>query len=298
MNEFFVHNLISDLFPSDFDVSKLFIKNRKVKLIKVTDIAEFIRHCFEETKSSKVSGAHRHGDWEKGWSGDGVYYSDDEYNNLPYYFYKNSHVRIGQNVYEDLSGFVEYDLLRALQAMVFTKLITVNQNLSVFEFGCGTGSNIQYLSNFLPKTEFFGSDWAQSALDKLVKNGIVPANNVFNVNYFDDKTFPILDRKYIAFTNASLEQAGNDYKEFVDFLIKDPKCEMAVHIEPIRELLDLTNPLNVQSFAYAQQRQYLTGFSDYLENSNVEVIHSKDYGIGSKYINGYQVVIWKAHHGG
>ena len=75
-------------------------------------------------------------------------------------------------------------------------------------------------------------------------------------------------------------------------IIEDPHCLKGIHIEPVREILDLQNPLNVQSYIYAENRNYLTDFTNFLSSKNLNLISFKDYEIGSKYINGYQVVTW------
>jgi len=287
-----LYDLFDKVFAEKSIVARSYIKDRPIDIIEEKNIPCFIKKCISETKEFKIAGAHRKNDWEQGWSGDGVYYSDTDYNNLPYYFYKNTHFRFGRKVFRDNSGFVEYDLLRALQAISFYEFIGTGSSASIFEFGCGTGSNIQFLKKIYPLINFIGSDWVQTATNKLIENQIVSPGNARLVDYFDSNTFPKMDGDYIAFTNASLEQAGDKYQEFMNFLIEDPHCLKGIHIEPVREILDLQNPLNVQSYIYAENRNYLTDFTNFLSSKNLNLISFKDYEIGSKYINGYQVVTW------
>ena len=288
-----IHEIINDIFGEDSRLIIDTIRNREVRLSEVSEIHNFITECIAETLQSKISGSHRKGDWESGWSGKGIYNSDSEYDNLPYYFKKNTHVRYNNNVYRDESGFVEYDLLKSLQSFVFRKFANFDVAQTLFEFGCGTGSNITTLKKIFPNVAFHGGDWAKSAVDNLVKLNIVGAKAAHRVDYFDPSTYPIIQQKYIAFTNASLEQAGADYHEFIDFLINDQNCVQGIHIEPIKELLDLSCPLNVQSYYYSEKRNYLTSFVNYLNNKDINIVYAKDHGIGSKYINGYQVVVWE-----
>ena len=292
MRKIALHELFDEVFLDKAVLAKPYIADRTININQEENISLFIKKCISETKNAKISGAHRKNDWAEGWSGSGVYYSELAYNNLPYYFYKNTHVRCGTKVYKDESGFVEYDLLRALQAISFYEFIGSSSDATIFEFGCGTGSNIQFLSTIYPLATFFGSDWVQTAITKLIENQIVPRGNAKLVDYFNNSTFPQMDENYIAFTNASLEQAGENYHEFMNFLIEDPRCLKGIHIEPVREIMDLRNPLNVQSYFYAEKRNYLTKFIDFLNSKNLKLIQQQDYGIGSKYISGYQVVTW------
>jgi hypothetical protein len=269
------------------------ILDKKLILEEVLDIYSYIKKCNEETIAFKVAGEHRQQDWEKGWAGDGVFYSNDEYNNLPYYFKNNSHIRVGLKVYRDIAGFAEVDLLRALQVIVFKEYLLEISSRVVFEYGCGTGSNIQYLSRRFTDIEFYGSDWVESACKKLIENKILAEEKVRLVNYFDLQTFTGASVPYVAFTNASLEQSGERYTDFMRYLVANPRCLGGIHIEPVRELLDLSNPLNVQSFNYAERRAYLTDFYRNLKLLNIEILLAKDFSIGSKYINGYQTICWK-----
>jgi hypothetical protein len=188
---------------------------KKRKLRKVANIDKYIEDCIKESENFKVAGEHRKEDWEKGWAGDGVYYSSDEYNNTPYYYKKNNYVRINGHVYEDIDGFAELDFLRTLQSIVFNKVLPNINSKAIIEYGCGTGSNIDFLKKIFPNYTYYGSDWAESGCKKLAYNNILEIKNIFCVDYFKTETFMSPTEKYIAFTNASLEQAGNRFENFI-----------------------------------------------------------------------------------
>jgi len=61
----------------------------------------------------------------------------------------------------------------------------------------------------------------------------------------------------------------------------------------VRELLDINEPLNKQSYDYMHRRGYLDGYLEYLKTKSINLLLTKDYGIGSKYLSGYQSVVWK-----
>lgn len=287
-----LENLLTDIFKNELKYVPDYFLKKKLDLEEVKNINEFIRDCHEETKYFKKAGSHRLDDWEKGWNGDGVYYSNDEYNNTPYYFKKNTHIRLNNKVFRDLKGFAEVDILRAYQILIFKKYLDKFLSNTVIEYGCGTGSNIQHLNKYFPKINFFGTDWASSACEKLKVNKILKKDNIFRVDFFDTNTYKSPREAFIAFTNASLEQTGVRYNLFIDYLINNNNCLGGLHIEPIKEIIDTSHILNKQSYEYASKRNYLDGFVAYFKNKGVKILESKDYGIGSKYINGYQLFIW------
>ena len=263
----------------------------EVSLTKIDDIDKFIKDCEIESKKFKKAGPERIKDWELGWSGEGVTNEFREFPNIPYYFKNNTHVRIGNNVYKDNSKLTELKLLRMLQDIAFTYIN--NEDIeSIIEYGCGTGQNITYLKSYIDK-EFYGADWAQSAISKLSENGILPTSNCFLVDYFDELTFKGPLKKFCAFTNASLEQTGERYQNFIEYLIDNKNCKMGIHIEPIRDLITPNNILNINSIKYAEMRGYLNGFYEFMQSRKIDIILAKDFGVGSKYISGYQVLIWK-----
>ena len=287
-----LRQLLSLVFsPTEIPLISPEIINKSKRLDEVTDVASYIDWCHSSTIGFKLAGPERKSDWENGWAGGGVYYSDDEYNNLPFYFKKNSHIRAAGKVFKDVDGFAEVDLLRALQSVVFLKHCP-KQAEAIVEFGCGTGSNISFLKKILPGKNFYGADWAKSACEKLVENGIVSPSNVLRIDYFDEATFTAPQKPFFAFTNASLEQSGAAFQPFLKFLVSSQTCLGGVHIEPIRELLDLNCQLNQQSYKYARARGYLTGFVDFMLGQPISILEAKDYGIGSMFISGYQTFVW------
>ena len=261
-----------------------------VNLKEIDDLDAFLSQCELESTTFKKAGPHRKEDWELGWSGHGITTEYPDFPALPYYFKKNTHVRIGDKAYQDLSGLTELYLLRTIQDVAFASEL-VKKAQAIIEFGCGTGHNLSYLSSRISHN-LYGADWAQSAVEGIVEAGIIKSGKAFKVDYFDRDSFQAPPESYIAFTNASLEQAGENYQEFVNFLFSDEKCIGGIHIEPISDLVSPTHNLNKFSIDYAKRRAYLTDFYEYMKNSGMKILVAKDYGLGSKYISGYQLLIW------
>ena len=163
---------------------------------------------------------------------------------------------------------------------------------AIIEFGAGTGHNISYLKSKSQKL-FYGADWAQASVDKMINEKIVERTRSFCVDYFTSSTFMEPKETYCAFTNASLEQAGSQFQEFMNFIIDSPKCRAGVHIEPIWELISPNTALNRASIQYMKKRGYLDGFYEFMKAQNINIICHKDFGLGSKFMSGYQLVVWK-----
>jgi hypothetical protein len=121
---------------------------------------------------------------------------------------------------------------------------------------------------------------------------IVKKNNAFRVDYFKPETYNSPSEDFVAFTNASLEQSGSNYKDFMNYLFNNNSCIGGIHIEPISDLVKPEHPLNINSISYTNKRGYLNNFYNFMLESGVNIKLAKDYGIGSKYLSGYQLIIW------
>ena len=290
MLEITLENLLRTDLP-EFEVRSIprVLLEHQVCLEPIKDISSFIRDCEADSKIAKVAGSHRINDWEEGWAGKGTVVDPMLGVQVPYYFLNNTHIRLGQKVYKDLSGWTEYYLLRLIQLNAFNELNSMVREPKklIVEFGCGTGHNLTFLARYFDKTDFWGADWATSAVLMLKQNGVRSKK----VDFFNPKTYWRIEQPYFAYTNASLEQCGDEFVGFMDFLISDLNCMGAVHIEPIPELLAHT-PLEINSVAYCNKRNYLTGFIEYLQTkAGIRMVERKNM-IGSKNLYGYQQVIW------
>jgi hypothetical protein len=97
------------------------------------------------------------------------------------------------------------------------------------------------------------------------------------------------------FTCAALEQIGTRFEPLLQWMLAQ-KPSVIVHIEPVVELLNETKLLDYLSVRYCRKRAYLSGYLTRLRELEAEgrlKIHmARDTGIGSLFIQGYQVIIW------
>lgn len=230
------------------------------------------------------SGEHRHKQWEKGW-GENLKTGDI----TPKYFGKYLVNRLnGKFVYglsENYEQEMLYTLVDSLTKKYFSKV------KSITEFGCGTGHNLVRMQDLYPEMSFVGADWAKSS------NALVKSMGFFSFNFdfFNPSNWKLAPNSGVI-TVAALEQTGDKYKKFVSYLLKN-KPEVVVHIEPIPELLDPTKLIDYLSIKYMQKRRYLSGYLTYLQGlekqGKIKILEAKRSGIGSMFIDGYSIIIWK-----
>ena len=245
------------------------------------------------------SGEHRHQLWEKGWGENLEEYEKTGDIELikPHYFGKYPVVRIKQRFVHPVSENFERDSLAIIEDWLFDKYM--RKAKSIYEFGCGTGHNLLRARKINQKAELWGLDWtltSQRLINAMQKNGVDSKIHGQNFDFFKpDQKFKIEDEGLV-YTTAALEQIGDRFQPFLDYLLSQHPS-MCVHIEPIAELLDSENLMDYLSVEYFKKRKYLSGFLAYLrqleQKGKIEILYAKRNFIGSLFIEGYSVVVWR-----
>ena len=173
-----------------------------------------------------------------------------------------------------------------------------NDYSNLYEFGCGPAYHLLRFGNFNTDINLIGLDWAiasQNIIKEINELGINNKITGHNFDYFNpDYSIDIASNSAI-FTCASLEQIGENYKEFVDYILaKQP--DLCIHFEPEARILDENNLVDKLSILYFNKRKYLKGYLSYLESlqdeGKIEIKTQRLYG-GSYFIEGYPAIIWK-----
>lgn len=275
----------------DLKYSEISSQEEKALLIKIIETLT--------DKDLEFSGEHRHLRWESGWRENFDEFKqskNDSKSLIPHYFGKIPYVRIAQRWIKAESNNFEYYNLAVILDWIFEKHCK-NANF-VYEFGCGTGHNLVRLRGINKEANLWGLDWAKSSQDVIKtyseNNGDTKFNG-YNFDYFKpDYNFKI-ENSGIIYTVASLEQIGTNHTAFTDYLISQ-KPKLCIHIEPIGEVLEKDNLLDVISNKYFIKRNYLNGFLTNLQKleneGKVEIHDIRRTNIGSFYIEGYTVIIW------
>ncbi len=231
--------------------------------------------------SPAITGEHRKQQWEDGWNE-----NFEDQNAVPKYFGKYPVVRWEQELMK-ADDSLEYEMFCILQEIVFKEyLVDVD---TVYEFGCGTGHNLSMAKfNLLANKRLIGLDWVDSAISCTQSLGFEAYKfDMFYPNY----DFRLRENSAVI-TVASMEQLGENYNQFTQYLIAQ-RPKLVIHIEPIGELLDPTNFMDYLSLLYFKKRRYLKGYLTYLESlQEVNVIRKERSYVGSLFIDGYSLIVW------
>lgn len=250
-----------------------------------------------------VAGPARHPIWENGWM-ENLAKFDPAHAGLelakPHYHSKYPIVRWKGDLYVPLTGGYEYNMLALIGDWAFDRWL--RESTWIGEFGCGTGHNLFRMREVCPDARLIGFDWAESAVKfinlqaKAGAYGDPEKTHAERFDYFDPNPSLYVPDKGAAFvTVASLEQTGSKWRKWMDWALA-AKPGICVHIEPIEEVLEPSVLLDHLSLEYFTKRGYLTGFLRNLTGAykhQVELLEVVRPRIGSKYIEGYTVVVWR-----
>ncbi len=277
------------------EIKKDNLKYRFLNYIEKKKIINFIKRNHKHIKNKKA-GVRYKNIWENGWKENLILYKKKKSISslLPKYFGKNNYARIGTKLIKVNNSKFEPKILKHLMSYIFKKYL--KNFRTIVEFGCGTGHHLLNLKKYNKKSTIYGLDWAKSSqqiINSFTKKNIIGKN----FNFFKPKIdFALEKNGWASYTVASLEQVGNKYIPFVNFLIKK-KPKIVIHIEPIVELHEHNNELEQLSIQYIKKRNYLNGYLNYLKNLEkkkiIKIIKTRRSYFGSLFINGYSLIIWK-----
>ncbi len=263
------------------------------------DRDNYILHVLEVLSSDITkSGEHRITEWENGWGENLINFrnSKDINDLIPKYHSKNRYVRwLGDIVNPSTNNF-DYKIHICLVDSILRHYLKDMKN--IYEFGCGPAYHLLRMSQYDNTLNLNGSDWTSTSQNIINEiNSVMGTNiNAFNFNFFKpDYNIDFPENSGI-YTVAALEQVGDNYKDFVKFLI-DKSPDICVHLEPIDELLDKTSLIDKLSIDYFRKRNYLNGFLPYLEElekeGKIEIIIKQRIYSGSYFIEGHSLIVWK-----
>jgi SAM-dependent methyltransferase len=247
-----------------------------------------------------VSGKSRHQDWEKGWGENLRAFKESNYDPValvPKYMHKFTTRRLFSQYIEPLDKDFEVHFYTVYRQYLFrTYLASSNP---VFEFGCGTGYNLVIMARLFPEKRFMGLDWSGNAV-KFVEtiSGSLGLNRLEGrlFDYFSpDDSLEIPENTAIITLN-SMEQLGNDYGPFLEFLLKK-KPALCINSEPFVEMYDEGDLLDYLAARYHRRRNYLTGYLPALkkleEEGKIEILKEQRVASGNLFHEGYSLVVWR-----
>lgn len=253
------------------------------------------------SESLEKAGSHRLNKWEDGWSENLVELisSNTKTALVPKYWGKNKYSRLNKNfIIGNGTNLIEpYDneILGIIMYWLFGKYISPKNIQNVYEFGCGTGQHLIKAAEVNNQANIYGLDWAQSS-QEIINNLNNNRINGMNFDFFSPDYKITLGEKSAVYTVTSLEQIGENYKDFVDYLLIN-KPEICFHVEPIAELLDENNLIDYLSIKYFEKRNYLKGFLTYLEGleacGKIEILQKQRTMFGNMFVDGWSVIAWR-----
>lgn len=271
------------------------------------DLEEALVEIIKDTYTDLPrSGPARHPIWEKGWGENLADFDPSQAGPAlakPRYFNKHPLVRWNKQLHRAVSTDYEYNMLATIQHWLFDKWF--RDCPAVHEFGCGTGHNLFRVREVNKNAHLVGLDWAESAVRFINLQAKHGADNNMEARRFDffhphRYTLPHLGPEDGVYTVAALEQVGDKFGPFLEYLIEQRPAWVA-HVEPFEEFLNPTCLLDHLSLEYFKRRNYLSGYLAELRRLEADkriYIHEQlRTRVGSKFIEGYNVVVWTPRRG-
>ena len=249
-------------------------------------------------RDTKPAGEHRLTEWERGWGENlEAIKSGKSVNDLvPRYHGKHSLIHWNQQIIRPIVPFFDYKLHCIIVDWAIEKYLSDVDNL--FEFGCGPGYHLLRARKINSKAKMIGLDWttaSQEIIKQIKENRIEENIDGKNFNFFKPNYSIEVPVNSGFLTVAALEQIGDKYKEFVDFIL-EKKPSICVHLEPIDELLDQNNLIDRLSTLYFRKRNYLHGYLPYLrqlqEDGKIKIVNEQRTFSGSYFIEGHSLIVW------
>ncbi|MES2139036.1 MAG: class I SAM-dependent methyltransferase [Bacteroidota bacterium] len=247
---------------------------------------------------TRPAGEHRIAEWEKGWGEnlDAIKKGKNVIDLIPKYYGKRKLVRWRQRIIRPLISDFDYKILSIIVDWVVESFF---QNATtIFEFGCGPAYHLLRARQYNPDAQLVGLDWtkaSQEIIQQVKESGIETKIEGKNFNFFTPDYSINVPRKSGFLTVAALEQIGDNFNPFLDFIM-NKKPSICVHLEPIDELLDQNNLIDRLSTQYFRKRNYLNGFLPRLrqlqEEGKIKIVTEQRTYSGSFFIEGHSLIVW------
>ena len=279
------------------DFLKNFLLNNKTTIIPlsiqyniISELNELIKYSFE--KNSWIVGSDfRKTIWERAWSSNILIENGIS---IPQYLNNNIY-RIDGNYCEASQD--KFELLFSNELIEFIFRNFKLRNESVIEFGAGSGKNLIYLKQKDLINYAVGTDWVNSAVELIKKNG--NSLGITIDSYMFDYNNPSLIfsnmHDFIFYTHHSLEQVGANYLKFINFILQ-VKPKLIINIEPFNETYG-ENDFDRIALFYHRSRNYLVGYHSYIKLLEkygiIDILCDYKINFGSKFHDAYNILIWK-----
>jgi len=245
----------------------------------------------------KISGPHRRGVWEKGWSEnlESFAKSGDTKDLEAKFVKKKELIRFRSEYIDPAASDFEESFVRVLRAVLFMRYFKDAER--IYEFGFGAGLNLVDVAAMFPAKKLIGLDWASSSVkiaQELVKKRKMNiTGRVFDL-FVPDENLK-MEKGSVMFSIGTLEQIGKNFQPFTDYLIAQ-KPDVCINVETMYEVYDQSLLFDYVAAAYLEKRNYLRGYLAYLQelerSHKVEILEVRRT-FGSFYHDGYTYIVWR-----
>ena len=238
-------------------------------------------------------------DWQDDWFSvlQNLQTNDDNVKSIirPKWFRKSAFVNIQNCLSLTETPYVDWEYQLITRQMLFYTHLKDIENIC--EFGSGSGTNFYLINKILQNKNFILSDISVTSLKiiqelkrKLNRNNLTYSN----IDIEQDIDLQLPDNTAVI-TTSVLEQIGDNYKNFINFILKE-KPQIVINVEPIVELLDSKSRFDNVMNLYCEKRKYLTGYLTELEKlekqKKIKIIMKKRTMVSGTFIEN-SVLIWK-----
>ena len=238
-------------------------------------------------------------DWQDDWFNvlHNLQTNDDNVKSIirPKWFRESAFVNIQNCLSLTKTPYVDWEYQLITRQMLFYTHLKDIENIC--EFGSGSGTNFYLINEILQDKSFILSDISVTSLKiieelkrKLNRNNLTYSN----IDIEQDIDLQLPDNTAVI-TTSVLEQIGDNYKNFINFILKE-KPQIVINVEPIVELLHSKDGFDNVMNLYCEKRKYLAGYLTELEKlekqKKIKIIMKKRTMVSGTFIEN-SVLIWK-----
>jgi hypothetical protein len=213
----------------------------------------------------------------------------------PRYFRENKFLRYHKSMIVSDNLDLEHDLFTIAREILFTKYLSPYSN--IYEFGCGSCSNLLALSDLFPDKQLWGLDWTRISVDignvLASRHGRRIQTGLFD--FLEPHPDFRLEPDSAVLTVHALEQIGEQHRPWIDILLAQ-RPALVVNYEPILEFYDSANVWDYLALLYCRKRGYLsnyyTSLQELAKSGKIEIVDAFRPQLGGVYHEA-SVVVWR-----
>ena len=252
-----------------------------------------------KTDTQKVDAPERRRVWEDGWAENlsELKQTHSVEALAPKYFRPNCPSRLFRHFIKPKNQFFDFELEKIIKGCLLEEYLIDYDD--VYEFGCGTCADLLDLGGLFPSKHLHARDLTASAVE--IANIL---RDEFGSNIVDSSQFNFitpdeaqhLEENSAVYTFSALEQIGDRYGDFVEYLISE-NPGVVIHLEPINEFYDEDNLVDWIAKEFHENRHYLNGYFNYLskleKEKRIKIIFYRRTEVGGWNHESNSIIVWK-----